>query len=254
MKPSLFVVKLTGISILQQLQWEEALLRADQRNWCILNQGSSPAIIMGISGIVDLLVNQEKLKQAPIPLIRRFSGGGTVVVDESTLFVTLIFQADALLIHPFPRPIMEWTADEIYRPLFSKDSFELKENDYVLNQKKWGGNAQSIIKGRWLHHSSLLWDYQSEYMDYLLMPPKTPIYRNRRPHTDFLCRLSDYWSHVNEFQTLIIRQLNRHFTVVEKGREELEKITALPHRKVTTTLLGKQTLPKGTGHCTINTV
>lgn len=233
MKPILHLVNLSSTFIFHQLQWEEALLRGDQRNWCLFNLGSPPAIVMGISGQVDQLIQQEKFKQASLPLIRRFSGGGTVIVDENTLFVTLICQTDALPIHPFPRPIMEWTAEAIYTPLFPHTSFQLQENDYVLDGRKWGGNAQSIVKGRWLHHSSLLWDYRSDYMDYLLIPPKMPDYRQARGHTDFLCRLGDYHPCPTLFQKQIVGQLMKYFEVVETEREEIGKIAALPHRKAT---------------------
>lgn len=232
-KPTLHLVNLSSTFILQQLQWEEALLRSDQRNWCILNRGSSPAIVMGISGEVNQLIQQDKLKHTAIPLIRRFSGGGTVVVDENTLFMTLICQSDALPISPFPRPIMEWTAKAIYCQLFPQDSFQLQENDYAMNGRKWGGNAQSIIRGRWLHHSSLLWDYRPEYMDYLLVPPKMPVYREKRSHHDFLCRLRDYHSCPILFQEHIVEQLKAHFKVVRGKKEELVDIAALPHRKAT---------------------
>lgn len=52
-KPVLHVVRTQGLSILRQLQLEEALLRADpeRRNWCVLNCGTpEPAVVMGISG------------------------------------------------------------------------------------------------------------------------------------------------------------------------------------------------------------
>lgn len=232
MKPVLHVVELNQIPIFQQLQWEEALLRVDSRNWCLINKGSPPAIVMGISGNSHQLIHQEQLQQAPIPLIRRFSGGGTVIVDENTLFVTLICQSTAVPILPFPRHLLEWTA-EIYRPLFLSYPFELHENDYVIGKQKWGGNAQSIIKGRWLHHSSLLWDYQAEFMNYLLMPPKMPIYRQGRSHVDFLCRLRDYWPSIDSFQQQLKEQISKHFTLIEQDKSELEQVTTLPHRKVT---------------------
>ncbi len=129
---------------------------------CLLNRGSPPAIVMGISGKMDELIYREKFHQAPLPVIRRFSGGGTVIVDHNTLFVTLICQADQVPASPFPRSLMQWLA-ELYRPLFSTQPFDLRENDYTLGERKWGGNAQSIIKGRWLHHSSLLWDYDPSH-------------------------------------------------------------------------------------------
>lgn len=233
MTPSLHLVRLSGTPILQQLQWEEALLRADKRNWCLLNRGTPPAIVVGISGQLEKLIHKEKWKEAPIPIIRRFSGGGTVVVNEETLFVTLICQSDALPIPPFPHPIMQWTADTLYAPLFPKKPFLLQENDYVFGEKKWGGNAQSIIKGRWLHHSSLLWDYKRAMMDYLLPPPKTPAYRKERTHTEFLCCLRDHHPCPNLFQDEVIKQLKSIFNIIEEREEELLKIASLPHRSGT---------------------
>lgn len=232
MKPLLHVVELTEEPILQQLQWEEALLRADARNWCLLNRGSPPAIVLGISGQIQQLIHQEKWSQAPVPLIRRFSGGGTVVVDENTLFVTLICQTQAVAVPAFPRPLMQWTAD-LYRPLFASLPFHLKENDYVVGEHKWGGNAQSIIRGRWLHHSSLLWDYNPTYMDYLQQPSKMPTYRQARSHTDFLCRLKDYWPDCRLFQNAFIEQLSQQFAIKFSEKKELEHIATLPHRKAT---------------------
>lgn len=233
MKPILHVVELNQISIFQQLQWEEALLRANDHNWCIINRGSPPAIVMGISGQVHQLIHQETFQRHPIPLIRRFSGGGTVIVNEDTLFITFICQANALAVSPFPRSLMQWTA-ELYQPLFpSSLSFKMQENDYAIGERKWGGNAQSIIKGRWLHHSSLLWNYNPEQMNYLLMPPTMPSYRQRRAHQDFLCCLSDYWPDSRLFQAQLLEQLSKQFVLVERERKEIEQVATLPHRKMT---------------------
>lgn len=232
MKPSLHFVELNQVPIFQQLQWEEALLRADNRNWCIMNKGSPRAIVMGISGVIQQWIQREKFQRAPLPLIRRFSGGGTVIVDENTIFMTLICQSQDVPVSPFPRSLLQWMG-EIYRPLFLSHPFEIQENDYVIGRRKWGGNAQAITKGRWLHHSSLLWDYHPESMDYLLMPPKMPSYRQGRPHTDFLCRLCEYWPNVHSFQMQLVEQLNKHFVFVEQDKSEIERVTQLPHRKMT---------------------
>lgn len=56
---------------------------------------------------------------------------------------------------------------------------------------KFGGNAQAISRGRWLHHTSFLWDYSPERMNLLLNPQKAPEYRFGREHKDFLVRLRD---------------------------------------------------------------
>ena len=44
------LLQLRHFPILEQLKMEEALLRSDNRNWCIINQGSPVSIVMGISG------------------------------------------------------------------------------------------------------------------------------------------------------------------------------------------------------------
>ena len=70
-KPLMHIAFLEGCSIFQQLQIEEALLRTDSRNWCLLNASVEPAIVMGISGQVEHLLNLSKLEETPIPVIRR---------------------------------------------------------------------------------------------------------------------------------------------------------------------------------------
>ena len=177
--------------IFTQLQLEEALLRTDDRNFCIVNQGSPKSIVMGISGEIATLINTEKVKAETIPIIKRFSGGGTVIVDENTLFITFIIQKKDLAIPSFPEPIMRWSAD-LYASAWGIPGFQLRENDYCIGAQKCGGNAQYIRKERWLHHTSFLWDYEDANMEALLLPPKRPSYRSDRSHRDFLCRLKRY--------------------------------------------------------------
>lgn len=231
------LLHLSGVPILQQLQMEEALLRADDRNWCILNTGSSPAIVMGISGKQDELIDAAKHTQLPIPLIRRFSGGGTVVVDENTCFVTFIFNTSALEFQPFPHPIMQWT-EKFYQPIFAPQVLQLNENDYVIGRRKCGGNAQSLTKGRWLHHTSFLWDYDIDKMNVLTLPKKIPAYRQARPHHEFLCKLKEeLCGHsLPSFLDQIKVCLHEQFNVTSACQSTLCEVLERPHRKATLVL------------------
>ncbi|WP_044045240.1 lipoate--protein ligase family protein [Candidatus Protochlamydia amoebophila] len=226
------VVQLKNVPILTQLKWEEALLRTKHDNWCLINQGSPPAVVLGISGRVDELINLNYFYQNPIPLIRRFSGGGTVVVDENTIFVTFICHASQLSISPFPQHIMQWT-EEFYRPIFPTHPFQLKENDYVMGLRKFGGNAQSITKNRWLHHSSLLWDFCYDKMQYLSLPKKRPHYRKDRSHLDFLCSLKDFCSDQSKFQDQLLNRLEQKFSLKHCSINDLKEISQIPHRHIT---------------------
>jgi lipoate-protein ligase A len=234
------LLHLKNCPIFQQLQIEEALLRADTRNFCIINEGSTPAIVLGISGKVDELVDQEKAALQNIPLIRRFSGGGTVLVDESTLFVTFICQRDLHDFAPFPEPIMKWS-EGLYKEVFSHELFSLRENDYALGEKKFGGNAQYLKKDRWLHHTSFLWDYCPEKMGCLLHPKKTPSYRDGRMHEEFLCRMKEFFSSSEEVVAKLKSTLSDRYGTVEIELEDLQDRLALPYRKATQFLCAEQT-------------
>mmetsp|Transcript_34451 Transcript_34451/g.79651 ORF Transcript_34451/g.79651 Transcript_34451/m.79651 type:complete len:374 (-) Transcript_34451:495-1616(-) len=257
----------SGLSILERLILEEALLRHDPKNRCwalvgthdptyntrcrqvssmdpddrsygdlISKRNENCAIILGIGGKPSELVNIAASHGDSILLIKRFTGGGTVVVDHSTLYTSFIGRETALPhVQPYPRNIMSWSEDAIFGPMFHKLSamvsdetikkrtpslvvggtscgianlekttlhtekdecnnvseFALRENDYILGNRKMGGNAQTITKTGWIHHTSFLWDYLEENMEYLTLPSKRPDYRGDRSHDEFLVKLSE---------------------------------------------------------------
>jgi lipoate-protein ligase A len=226
------LLHLQGYSIFEQLKLEEALLRTDNRNWCLINQGSPRAIVMGISGKPEELLHVERVAQDQIPVIKRFSGGGTVIVDSNTLFVTFICEKKIHSFPAYPEAIMKWS-EEIYKDVFVHDEFALRENDFVIGEKKMGGNAQYIRKERWLHHTSFLWDYTPENMEYLLHPKKTPSYRKERQHTEFLCALNTHFSDMNNIVSGIKQALSSRYVVEEVDVEEAKKALANESRQAT---------------------
>ncbi|MBM3208393.1 MAG: lipoate--protein ligase family protein [Chlamydiae bacterium] len=208
------------MTIFDQLILEEHLLRNDFRNFCVVNKGSSPAIVMGISGKAHELVDLDKAKKDSIPIIKRFSGGGTVIVDTNTIFVTFIFQKDSFSFPAYPEKIMKWT-EEIYKPVFP-ELFALRENDYTFDALKFGGNAQYIKKDRWLHHTSFLWDFENSNMDLLLHPKKTPSYRDGRSHQDFLCKLKDHLPSKDSFILNLKNSLTKQFEIEDIQKSDIE--------------------------------
>ena len=91
MKTTIRLIRLQSYPILQQLLLEEALYREYTDNFCIINQQiTSPAIVLGLSGILDKLVHIDAVRSDSIHIIRRYSGGGTVYVDTGTVFVSFV--------------------------------------------------------------------------------------------------------------------------------------------------------------------
>jgi lipoate-protein ligase A len=189
------------MSLFEQLCLEEALLRADTRNWVVVRGGVPPCIVMGISGDLHSLVDVDAARAAGVPVMRRFSGGGTVVVDESTAFVSLIGDRGAAHGAPaFPRELMAWSAS-LYARVFPAlvrgggggggGGFALREHDYALGDAKVGGNAQALSRERFVHHTSFLWDASAARLDLLRLPPKRPAWRADRAHAHFVGRLRE---------------------------------------------------------------
>jgi len=225
-RKTLHLIHTSGTPIIQQLQWEEALLRTDQRNWCIINEGTPPAIVLGISGKIDQHIHSDRNS---LPLIRRFSGGGTVVVNEHTVFVTFIFNEADIAVSCTPSTVMQWTA-AFHQPLFAPHPFHLKENDFVIGERKCGGNAQYLCRGRWLQHTSFLWDYDPEQMALLKHPSKTPSYRQNRDHDAFVCRAGEYLTQ-ESYVERIRQKLADDFSLVEQTN--IDDVLMKPHRKST---------------------
>ncbi|KAJ0042854.1 hypothetical protein Pint_19202 [Pistacia integerrima] len=157
-----------------------------------------------------------------VPVIRRFTGGGTVVVDNGTVFVTLICNKDAVPgVQPYPRSVMYWSGllyNEVFR---GTGDFQLLENDYVFGDRKFGGNAQSITKNRWIHHTSFLWDYKVGNMAYLKQPARAPKYRLARDHTKFICRMKDYMPR-SVFIENTIEAIETYFSVQPANLEAID--------------------------------
>ena len=227
LSPSKFnLLHLKNFDIYDQLQIEESLLRLDDQNWCIINEGSPPAIVMGISGKAEQLIHLDRLESTPI--IKRYSGGGTVIVDENTLFVSFICKA---VLH-CPKKLAQW-ASTIYKPVINQPGFALKEHDFVINDKKFGGNAQYLRKNRCVHHTTLLWDYCPNQMSKLKHPAKMPSYRENRIHDDFLCKLKDYLPSQQWFVQKLITSLEHLYGTNHVELSAAKHYLHKEHRKAT---------------------
>ena len=129
---------------------------------------------------------------------------------------------------------MRWS-ENFYKEALQIPSFGFRENDYVIESKKVGGNAQYIQRTKWLHHTSFLYDFDEKNMDYLLMPKKVPSYRDQRPHKDFLTTLR---LHIKK--DLFFKKIKSHlktlYDVKPITKSELDPLISQSHRKSTVLL------------------
>lgn len=221
---------------------EEALYRASKDNWFIVGWGQQdPTVVLGIGGKVEALVDAHKAAQLGVPLVRRFTGGGTVVVDGNTLFTSIIGSTVELGCGRGPREIMSWT-EKLYRGMFESVStagttFALREHDYVFGDKKFGGSAQGLSRDRMVHHTSFLWDYNPGVMGLLRLPERRPDYRKDRPHSEFLCKLRDSVATPGVLEDAFVDCAEEAFHATFVPPEDLAAwVAACGHSPVTTVL------------------
>ena len=119
---------------------------------------NSPSVIYGRNQNPFHEINLGYAHQNNIPVIRRISGGGTVIHDLGNINFTYITKSlDHLNDYAhFLLPIVS-----ILNKLGIETAFIPKCHIY-LNDKKISGNAQTFHKNRVLHHGTILFDLDKE--------------------------------------------------------------------------------------------
>jgi lipoate-protein ligase A len=216
------------LPIFEQLQLEEALFRASTDNWCICNFQSPPAIVLGISNLPQEMID---LSQPDLPpIIKRFSGGGTVIVDQNTVFFTIILNRHELPSLSCPQSLMSWT-HSLLAPAFLPKMLQLHDHDFSIDDQKVGGNAQSFSKDRILHHISFLWSWDQERMSLLHIPSRQPSYRKGRSHHHFCHKLASFFPTKHDLVQALISCVEQKFQTISVSLQEAQGFLQKPHRK-----------------------
>ncbi len=152
-------------------------------------------IVLGRIGKENDDVDLARTQIENIPVLRRSSGGGTVVQGPGCLNYTLVLSK-----HKYPvlndlRKSYAWISERVILALaqlgikaYFRPISDLATGD---NEKKFSGNAQKRGKNFILHHGTILYSFDLSMISrYLKMPQDIPEYRKNRPHTDFVTNIS----------------------------------------------------------------
>jgi lipoate-protein ligase A len=165
-------------------------------------------VVVGYANKVATEVNVAACEARGIPVLRRCSGGGTVVQGPGCLSYTLVLRI---------------TADGPLHNIGVANQFIMRQNraalesvgrvtpcaphnggqrtarptiairghtDLAISERKFSGNSQRRRKHFLLFHGTFLLDSDLALIsELLLMPSKQPDYRESRPHADFLTNL-----------------------------------------------------------------
>ncbi len=212
---------------------------------------TAPIVVIGRSTKPQLEVNLPYTQQHHIPVLRRSSGGATIVTGPGCLMYSVVL---SYAIRPHLRMLDQahtyvletlLTTLQPHNPLIQRagtSDLVLLDDPQLLHpnqprtscgqltceqlgtSKKFSGNSLRCKRSHFLYHGTLLYDFDLSLISRLLLtPPRQPSYRQRRSHASFLCNLplsgltlanslNQAWQPTSEFNTLPQTELDTLIT------------------------------------------
>ncbi len=147
-----------------------------------------PAVVLGTGCRLAEEVDEETCRIDGVPILRRSSGGGTVLLGPGCLLYTLVLRYDRAPELTQIQPSYRFILGRIGRALGGGTPAGI--SDLAQGGRKVSGNAQQRKRDHLLHHGTLLYAFDLQRVGrYLRPPPRQPDYRAGREHADFLRNL-----------------------------------------------------------------
>jgi lipoate---protein ligase len=151
------------------------------------------AVVLGAGARIALDVNEPACSADGIPIMRRASGGGTVLLGRGCFLFSLVLRyeraAELRHINASYRYILDRMATALLPVANSIEHAGV--SDLAIAGRKCSGNAQQRKREYLLHHGTLLYDFDLPLISrYLHSPTRQPSYRAQRAHDDFVMNLS----------------------------------------------------------------
>lgn len=158
----------------------------------------SPVVVMGRASRVGEEVCLERCTADGVPVLRRASGGSTIVAGPGCLMYSVQVSYES-------RPVWR-SLDHAHREVMGRireavvaslSVFGLEKQiarqgtcDLTDGAYKFSGNALRCKRHAMIYHGTILLDMPLEWVErYLLEPPRQPEYRERRTHGSFVRNL-----------------------------------------------------------------
>jgi lipoate-protein ligase A len=155
-------------------------------------ENPGPAVVLGASSRLHAEVHLDACHADRVPIARRSSGGGTVLIGPGVLCVAVVLPIAA---HPALAAV-----DTAQHHVLQAAATALRDlgrpvevrghGDLTLYERKISGSAQRRLRRHVLVHFTLLCDAPLDPISrYLALPDRQPSYRAGRPHHEFVANL-----------------------------------------------------------------
>ena len=190
----------SSINPAELLAWDDAFLEETEttgRSFLWFWESNVPFVVVGYGQRIDDSVEVDRCRVAGVPVLRRRSGGGTVIQGPGCLTygITLPLASNAALarVDSTNRWIMEAQAEALQELTGLPVGID-GHTDLTLGmadgKRKFSGNAQRRTRTAVLFHGTFLHGADLGLMGrFLKLPEDRPAYRGSRSHLDFLALL-----------------------------------------------------------------
>ena len=148
-------------------------------------------VVMDSSNQSACNVDLDACRRDQIPVLRRCTGGGTVLLGPGCFIYSLFLRitADQHLAG------IEATTKEILNRIRATLNATCPDqpvdlqgiSDLTVSGRKFSGNSQRWLTTTLLHHGTILYDFDLERISrYLTSPEREPEYRSHRNHLEFV--------------------------------------------------------------------
>lgn len=196
-------LQLTLDTLAKNLALDEALLDACEagelqaplfRLW----EADDYGVVLGRSSQAEVEVALDACRRDGVPVLRRSSGGGTIVTGPGCLMYAVVLsftdhpqiqQIDAAHEFVLTKLATMLTTDQAEVHQAGTSDLALLRDEIGVEQK-FSGNALRVKRNHLLYHGTLLYDFELDRIPrWLATPTRTPTYRDARTHADFVTNL-----------------------------------------------------------------
>ncbi|QDU54507.1 lipoate--protein ligase family protein [Aeoliella mucimassa] len=156
---------------------------------------AEPMVVVGRASRIVEEVHQQECQHRLVPVLRRISGGLSIVTGPGCLMYTVVepvapHQTDIDGLHQRVLDKMVHAIRGLGLPIERAGTSDLTIVGGDGHRRKVSGNSLRLGRGAYLYHGTLLYDFDLPLIPTLLkQPPRAPEYRDGRSHDDFIANL-----------------------------------------------------------------
>ncbi len=156
-------------------------------------------VVLGRSSSAEIEVDLEACRKDRVPVLRRSSGGGTILAGPGCLMYALVLgfrdypqlqaidQAHQFVLGELSRML---TSNETTVTPVGTSDLAIRPTEFAPLQK-FSGNAIRLKRKHILYHGTLLYDFDLKRLSrWLAAPTRTPAYRAERRHAEFVTNIN----------------------------------------------------------------